>query len=111
MSQGFEQQGDRRIAIGLGAAYFVALFFSASSLGYARDEGFYFQAARAYRAWFDLLLSDPGVATQRASVDRYWSVNHEHPSLMKSLFAFSHQLFHDKLGWIQAPGTAYRVPG
>jgi 4-amino-4-deoxy-L-arabinose transferase-like glycosyltransferase len=111
MSESFEQKGDRRIALGLAATYFVALFASASNLGYARDEGFYFQAARAYRAWFDLLLSNPSAAIQRQVVDRYWVVNHEHPSLMKSLFAFSHQLFHEKLSWIQEPGTAYRLPG
>lgn len=101
----------RLVALGLGAAYFAALLLSSPSLGYARDEGFYFQAAEAYRGWFELLLSEPSLAIQRASVDRFWVVNHEHPSLMKVLFMLSHHLFHEKLAWVQEPGTAYRLPG
>jgi 4-amino-4-deoxy-L-arabinose transferase-like glycosyltransferase len=111
MSEGLRQKGDFRIAFVLGAAYLVALSSTAHGLGYARDEGFYFEAARAYQGWFDLLWSDPAAAFQRASVDRYWAVNHEHPSLMKVLFSFSHQLFHDKLRFIPESGTAYRLPG
>ena len=111
MSEGLRQKGDFRIAFALGATYLIALASTAHGLGYARDEGFYFEAARAYQGWFDLLWSDPAAAFQRASVDRYWAVNHEHPSLMKVLFSFSHQLLHDKLGFIPESGTAYRLPG
>ena len=89
---------DRRLALLLGALYVAVLLITASSLGYARDEGFYFYAAHAYRDWFALLIDDPSRALQRAQIDRYWSVNHEHPSLMKVLFATSHELFHEKLG-------------
>src|SRR5262245_52865319 len=102
---------DRWLALGLGFAYFLVLYATAHDLGYARDEGFYFYSASAYRRWFDLLLESPLAAFERANVDRFWSVNHEHPSLMKVLFAFSHQLFYEKLGWIREPGTAYRLPG
>ena len=53
--------------------------------GYARDEGFYFQAARSYEAWFELLHQDFSRAVEPGVIDRYWSVNHEHPALMKTL--------------------------
>jgi hypothetical protein len=57
------------------------------------------------------LFSDPGAALERANIDRLWAVNREHPALMKSLFALSHGLFYDKLGWFTEQGTAYRFPG
>jgi 4-amino-4-deoxy-L-arabinose transferase-like glycosyltransferase len=104
------ERSDRWIAAGLALAYVGVVLATASSLGYARDEGFYFQAARAYGAWFDLLFSDPGAAFQRQNIDRYFAVNHEHPALMKSLFALSHGLLHERLGWL-TEGTAYRFPG
>lgn len=102
---------DRLIALGLAVGYVVALVMSADTLGYARDEGFYFSAARSYKTWFSLLMSDPGAALERANVDRYFAVNHEHPVLMKSLFALSHWLFYEKLGLFAEQGTAYRFPG
>ncbi len=111
MSDGGEQQPRWSVGFALGAAYVGALLLSARSLGYARDEGFYFQAASVYRGWFELLLQDPAAALTRAAVERYWSINHEHPSLMKVLFMASHWLFHDKLGWLAEPGSAYRLPG
>jgi 4-amino-4-deoxy-L-arabinose transferase-like glycosyltransferase len=111
MSEEASRSSERRIALGLGVAFFVSLLLTSSSLGYARDEGFYFQAAGAYRGWFELLLNDPWAAIERANVDRYWVVNHEHPSLMKVLFLLSHGLFYEKLGWLGEPGTAYRLPG
>jgi 4-amino-4-deoxy-L-arabinose transferase-like glycosyltransferase len=105
---------DRRdglIALGLALGYVVLLLLSAGSLGYARDEGFYFQSARSYGQWFELLFSEPGAALERANIDRFWAVNREHPALMKSLFALSHGLFYDKLRWFSEQGTAYRFPG
>jgi 4-amino-4-deoxy-L-arabinose transferase-like glycosyltransferase len=104
-------RGDRLLALGLAAGYVALLLLTAGSLGYARDEGFYFQAARAYGGWFELLLRAPSQAFERGNIDRFFAVNHEHPALMKSLFALSHALFHDKLGWIAEGGTAYRLPG
>jgi 4-amino-4-deoxy-L-arabinose transferase-like glycosyltransferase len=102
---------DRALCFGLAVAYVALLVATASTLGYARDEGFYFYAAGAYRRWLDLLASAPGQAFERANVDRFFVVNHEHPALMKLAFALSHALFHEKLGWLAEPGTAYRLPG
>ena len=101
---------DRAIAIGLALFYFVLLLASAAGLGYARDEGFYFAASRAYAAWFELLFRDPAAAVEASAVDRVWVHNHEHPALMKSLFALSHWLFSERYELLD-PGTAHRVAG
>lgn len=102
---------DRGIALALAAGYVGLLLATAGDLGYARDEGFYFQAAKSYAAWFDLLWDDSAAAMEQAAVDRYWRINHEHPALIKSLFALSWKWFHVKLGWFAEAGTAFRFPG
>jgi len=102
---------DAAIAAAIVVGYVVLLLATVQNLGYARDEGFYFQAAASYERWFDLLARDPVAALQRANVDRYWAVNHEHPALMKSLFALSHQYLFERWHWFGEAGTAYRFPG
>lgn len=98
---------DFTIAVLLMGAYLALLLQTAGQLGFARDEGFYFHAARSYEAWFDLLSTDRARALDPSTIDRYWGVNHEHPGLIKSLFALSHRylgtLFHEQ-------STAYRFP-
>ncbi|HEY6728377.1 MAG TPA: glycosyltransferase family 39 protein [Polyangiaceae bacterium] len=95
----------------LGLVYFVWLLSTMSSLGYARDEGFYFYAARHYQEWFELLLANPRRALEPAVLDSHWSVNREHPPLVKLLFALANAVFHEKLGWFASAGTAYRSVG
>ncbi len=102
---------DVAVALALAGGYLAWLLVTVSDLGYTRDEGFYYQAAGAYQAWFDLLLQDPAHALSRAEVDRHWQVNHEHPALMKTLFAFSRRLLFERWGWFDEPGTAHRFPG
>ncbi len=97
-------------ALLLALAYLMALLAS-TNLGYARDEGFYFQAAEVYAQWFELLFRDPAVALSQKGVDPYWRVNCEHPALIKSLFALSYWLLHERLGVFVEPGTAYRFVG
>lgn len=101
------RHADTSIAAGLFAGYLCVLLLTAGSLGFMRDEGFYFAAARAYGEWFELLARDPGQAVSRVVVDRYWSVNHEHPSLIKSLFALSHRAFS---GAFAETSTSFRFP-
>jgi len=86
-----EPHVDRLLAFALGAGYLVLLLATSGSLGFTRDEGFYFAASRAYGAWLDLLVHHPSQALARDAIDRYWSVNHEHPSLIKLLFAISNR--------------------
>src|SRR5690349_23914258 len=80
---------DHFIGATLGLVYLVVLVKTAHGIGYARDEGFYFRAASAYAAWFDILFREPLQAIQRVTVDTYWSNNHEHPALVKSVFGLS----------------------
>ena len=51
-------RNDHLIGLALGAAYLVVLLATAGDVGYSRDEGFYFTAARRYQAWFDVLEKD-----------------------------------------------------
>lgn len=102
---------DPLIGAGLGLAYVGWLLGTARSLGFSRDEGFYFTASYEYQRWFKLLLSTPGKALERAAIDPIWQANHEHPSLMKSLFGLSHLYFWDKWKIIQDQSTAMRLPG
>jgi len=86
-------RADALIAAALFLGYLTLLVQTAGSLGFMRDEGFYFSAARAYGDWFALLWQSPTQALTPNVVDRYWAVNHEHPALLKSLFALSNRWF------------------
>ncbi|MDW8245829.1 MAG: glycosyltransferase family 39 protein [Sandaracinaceae bacterium] len=101
---------DHAIALALSIAYVIALFLSVPDLGMSRDEGFYVDAAESYASWFRLLLSEPEEALRRETIDRFWSVNHEHPSLPKSLFALS-WLAHKKWDLFPYESLAFRFPG
>jgi 4-amino-4-deoxy-L-arabinose transferase-like glycosyltransferase len=89
-------------------AYLAALLATAHTLGYARDEGFYFHAAGTYGRWFELLLSNPTRALAPNGIDRFWQENREHPALMKSLFWLSQHLLEGR--WFSERGTALRFP-
>ena len=102
---------DPFIGGGIAVVYVAWLLATARSLGFSRDEGFYFGASSDYQRWFAMLLDTPARAIERASIDGIWSNNHEHPALMKSLFAISHMLFHDKWKVFADDSTAFRFPG
>ncbi|MEO6421092.1 MAG: glycosyltransferase family 39 protein, partial [Polyangiaceae bacterium] len=102
---------DQTIALFLGAIYVSWLLATARSLGFARDEGFYFRAATDYARWFELLFRSPGLALKQGAVDASWGTNHEHPALMKSLFALSWMQFHERWHIFQDASTAFRFPG
>jgi 4-amino-4-deoxy-L-arabinose transferase-like glycosyltransferase len=84
---------DQAIGVALCATYVAVVLRTASTLGFTRDEGFYFDASRSYAGWFERALSlDPTVvanAHTQSGVDGAWAANAEHPSLMKSSFALS----------------------
>ncbi len=102
---------DHLIGAGIGLVYVIWLLATARSLGFSRDEGFYFSASGEYERWFKLLLSTPGKALERPVIDQIWAANHEHPSLMKSLFALSHHFFWEKWKIFDDQSTAFRFPG
>src|SRR4051812_29116621 len=66
---------DYLLCLALWLGYVALLLSTVQNLGYARDEGFYFQAARSYEGWFQLLHTDLKRAFEPATVDRYWSAN------------------------------------
>jgi len=102
---------DAWIAAAIASVYVAWLLRTARSLGFCRDEGFYFSAATAYQKWFALLARAPRQALEQTAIDAAWTHNHEHPSLMKSLFALSHLFLHDAYKWVADDSTAFRLPG
>ncbi len=102
---------DHALGAGIGAVYVAWLLATARSLGFARDEGFYFRAGRQYAHWFDLLLSKPEEAFEARTIDSIFSYNHEHPILMKSLFGLSWEYLHEKAHVFTDASTAFRFPG
>jgi len=115
LSQWRHRVGRRGIcaAVAVGLAY-AALLFATTDMGFTRDESYYFHAADEYIGWFNELetnLSEGRAAASftQASVDAHWGYNPEHPVLMKTLFALSHEVFHTRWGWMSA-SDAYRLP-
>ena len=93
----------------------LAVLMATTQMGFTRDESFYFHAAYDYIGWFEqlwdnFLAGKPAQSFTQANVDRHWGYNPEHPVLVKTLFALSHKLFHDLLGWLR-PSDAMRLPG
>lgn len=102
--------GDHLVGFVLTLAYVAVLLATSSAIGMSRDEGFYVDAAESYATWWEALLrGDPSVL-ERASVDRFWENNHEHPSLPKSLFALS-WLAQRRFGVFPEDSMAFRFPG
>jgi 4-amino-4-deoxy-L-arabinose transferase-like glycosyltransferase len=101
---------DLRVGAALGLGYVLLLLATASSVGYARDEGFYAYAARGVEAWFDLFGRDGAEPFARQTLDRHFGLVHEHPGLMKTLMALSHRYLHERLELFPDGGTAYRFP-
>jgi Dolichyl-phosphate-mannose-protein mannosyltransferase len=102
---------DHVVGAGIGSVYVVWLIVTARSLGFARDEGFYFRAGRQYSRWFDLLLARRREAFEQGTVDSIFSYNHEHPVLTKDLFGLSWEYLHEKWHVFSDASTAFRFPG
>jgi hypothetical protein len=98
------------VAAALFALTLALLVETTEGLGYARDEGFYFHASRTYAAWFERLADDRAAAVAPAEIDRHFSVNAEHPALVKSLFALSNLVLERRWDLFDEPGTSFRFP-
>lgn len=94
----------------IASLYLSLLLITSKDIGFARDEGFYFSAGERYMQWFDMLIDNPTQSMEQRNIDRFWRENHEHPSLMKTLFGLSWKIFNKKLG-IMNESTAFRFPG
>ena len=81
----------RALARAMGIVTALAMALTQSCVGFVRDEGYYFTAARLYEEWLRLALHAPFAAIRQT--ERYWSYNFEHPGFTKLLFACSHLLF------------------
>jgi len=90
----------RRLIAGLVfAVSLVILVVASRSQGNVRDEGYYFDAAEQYSAWYvelgqNLAAGKPGKSFSQKAIERAFSYNHEHPALMKTLFGLSWRMFH-----------------
>jgi hypothetical protein len=102
---------DHAMGAGLGLMFVAWLLSGVRSLGFPRDEGFYFHASWDYARWFKLLMENGRQALERGTIDAYWASNHEHPSLMKSLFGLSWLYLYDKNHIFKDQSTAFRFPG
>ena len=99
------------VGAAIGVAYVIWLLATSRELGFPRDEGFYFHAASDYARWFEALFDHAPQAFDRGFIDGIWGENHEHPALMKSLFALSWHFLYDKWHWFSDASTAFRFPG
>ncbi len=101
---------DHLLGASLAIVYVAFLLATSSGLGMNRDEGFYVDAAESYARWWSgVLTSEPDVF-DRGTIDGAWGVNHEHPSLPKSLFAFS-WLAQERWDLFPEDSMAFRFPG
>jgi len=80
---------DHALGAALCVLYVAVLLFTAPDLGLARDESIYVSAAESYGRWFSMLVHEPARALTQTSIDAHWGANHEHPALVKTLFALS----------------------
>ncbi len=106
---------DRKVAAGLFLFTVLVVGLTSNSMGFTRDEGYYFKAAEEYfgwfRAWWDAWSRGEFLLPfTRAVIDRHWSYNHEHPVLMKALFGLSWGILKEKLGLFTLHSTAFRFP-
>lgn len=99
------------LALALAVAYVAVLWSTAPSVGFTRDEGYYFKAAAQYAGWWEVLLSSRFLeAFSDAEIQKHFGYNTEHPPLVKLSFGFSHALFTRLLGWAD-DAQGYRAGG
>ena len=89
----------RLIALVVFAISFVILLVASRTQGNVRDEGYYFDAAEEYSAWYvdlpgNILHGRFKQSFSKSAIDHAFSYNHEHPALMKSLFGLSWHFLH-----------------
>jgi 4-amino-4-deoxy-L-arabinose transferase-like glycosyltransferase len=101
----------RLAAIGLSVSYAVALAMTAPDMGYTRDEGYYFKAAKEYSGWWDTLFSSRfAKAFTDEEIQFHFKYNTEHPPLVKLTLGFTYRVLHSWLD-VAGPGQAYRFTG
>ncbi len=94
----------------LATAYVALLLQTSLDLAMSRDESFYFLAAENTARWIEIAAEDWGRAIEPEVVAQHWEYNHEHPALMKTLFALS-WLAHQAWDVFPSDSAAFRFPG
>ena len=94
---------------------YVTLRISSPSVGFTRDEGYYFKAGEQYVGWYRQLWSDLWSgqllnAFSDATITRFFEYNHEHPALIKTMMGFTWWWTHEVLG-ITSNAEGFRVVG
>lgn len=102
------------LALALGVITTVVVGLTAQSLGFTRDEGYYFKAGEQYWGWYRAVLDgiaagEPLRALSPEVIDRFWGYNREHPALMKTLFAWGFG-FRELTGFPSGAADALRLP-
>ncbi|MFO0683217.1 MAG: glycosyltransferase family 39 protein [Sandaracinus sp.] len=101
---------DHLVGLLLVVVYVAILLVSSRDLGMTRDEGFYVDAAESYGGWLRQVFEGAPGAFDRATIDAAWTNNHEHPSLVKGLFALS-WLADQRWHLFPQASMAFRFPG
>lgn len=80
---------DRGVAAALFGVTLAALLATATWVGVARDEGIYIHGAMTYWQYGEAVRRHPDKRFDRATIDRYYRVNAEHPPLTKHLYGLA----------------------
>ncbi len=103
--------GWSRAAAVVVGVYVVVVWATEASVGFVRDEGYYFKAAQLYAGWFSTLFSSRFFdAFSDAEILKHFGYNREHPPLAKLAQGATFSLFHATLGLVR-PSTGFRVAG
>jgi hypothetical protein len=110
-----ERRIDWLIAVVLFVFTVTLVGATADDIGFTRDEGYYFKAGELYWGWFaelgdSISRGEWGRPFEKAVIDRHLKYNHEHPVLMKNLFALSFGLLKEKLQLFELSSSAFRFP-
>ncbi len=99
------------VAVVLSLLYVAVLWLTANDVGYTRDEGYYFKAAKQYSGFWGALFSSRFFeAFSAAEIEKHFNYNWEHPPLVKLSQGITYHLFHRALG-LATPATGYRIAG
>jgi len=75
--------GNGTIAILLACVTTIILTATAPAIGLTTDETTYIAGADSYAHWFGILVKDPARAFTHATIDTFWTINHESPPMEK----------------------------
>jgi len=81
------------------AGHFAFIASTWKGVGYVKDAGYYFGAARDNFGWFVNLAENiadgkPLESFSERNTTRYWDNNHQHPPLCKVFMGLNHHLWH-----------------